>query len=174
MVKKSVRGGNNSISQKESNNVSDETSYILNDISSDYEKIQDANYGGDYSNLKGGCKKCMKGGCFTCKHTKSKSDKAYRLLVIAIPKYYKLYIKTNKTHNKNKKPNKKYKRRGGSSYMSDWDGQYVWKQNENHDGDLYDNSILNISSLGNTNERQTKGIYSLDTSLTNYTSTLAR
>lgn len=185
MVKKDIRGGNNSVSQKESNNASDNASFNRIDISNDYEKIEDANYGGDYGNLKGGCKKCMKGGCFTCKHTKRKSDNAYKLFIIAIPKYFKLYsINTRKTPNKkiaikstdnrHKRHNHHKRRRGGNSYMSDWDGRYVWKQNVNNDGDLYNNNILDISSLGNTNQRQTKGIYSLDTSLTNYTSTLAR
>ena len=159
-----------------------------------YDSVNDADYGGSYNTLKGGCltcssKKNMSGGCFTCPKGQDKINIIIRQFSILIPKFYNQYKKTDKTktYEKSKKPvikpvikpanvkakkqaKKVYKGRGG--LFDNWNGTYEWKPNINKSETLFSSSIFDINNLNFNSERKNKGIYEVNTTLSDFTSHL--
>lgn len=115
--------------------------------------------------------KCpFSGGCFTCSKGKKKLSTLSQLFAKLIPKLYSQYQKRSP---KTKTSNKKKIVKGGLLDWSDWDGSYVWKPNPTSGVFKFDDNIMDTGFL-NLSNRTNQGIYNVDTSLTDYTSSLGR
>ena len=147
-----------------------------------YDTVASVNYDenvGTRGGSRGGCS-CnqnkqlrQSGGCFTCPKGKKKLNMLTNIFAKLIPKLYAQY-KKNPSKSPGKVKNNKKVLKGGLLDWSDWDGSYKWQPNPQSGVYKYDENILNTNFLNLSADRKNQGIYNVDTSLTDYTSALAR